>query len=172
MDTSNLRLCLPSLPLHPPFWILAGSNLWSGVVFHSKPDIWFIKYRTSVLSLWIHQSLEDHKHITSCPADISKVCINWLITSIWNWPAASCSYWVWLSLERWQKPCCGRPLVWQIPLWKHWVTVHITTEPQGADYRLPSASYLALCPNTSALSKQNQGANILTACYTAFCMKK
>lgn len=37
-------------------------------------------------------------------AKIFSACINCLITSIWNWAAASCSYWVWLSLEHWQKP--------------------------------------------------------------------
>ncbi len=37
--------------------------------------------------------------------------------------------------------------------------------------RLPSASYLALCPNIS-LSKQIQGANILAAYYTTFWREK
>lgn len=40
-----------------------------------------------------------------------KVCINCVMISIWNWPTASCFYWVWLSVQCWHRQYCKRPTV-------------------------------------------------------------
>lgn len=122
MDTSNRCLFLPSLC---PFW----QGPVNVLEFVSIPKPIYLLHQTQkVYPEFMNPSVTSglqKKYPASCPAvaEILKVCINRLITSIWNWASASCSHWVWLSLEHWKKLCCGRPLVWQIPLWKHWQTV-------------------------------------------------
>lgn len=94
--------------------------------------------------------------------------MNCLIPYIWDGLAASRSYWVGWSLECWQKRCCGRPLFWQIPLWKHWVTVHITTQTPSCwlSALSPLLPIQPSDPNLCLNSKQNRDANFLASRFT------
>lgn len=95
--------------------------------------------------------------------------MNCLIPYIWDGLAASRPYWVGWSLECWQKRCCGRPLFfWQIPLWKHWVTVHITTQTPGCWLAAlsPLLPIQPSDPNLCLHSKQNRDTNSSASRFT------